>query len=116
MKIFHLNFFSIVFILLVISAFVLVPSFIIQGLWNSIYASNIEDNLSIEVWQAALLWGALVTALYMSGIFQFKLNFKTLDSIDLDSIADPELRSEIEKLKTKMKQEEETKASSEESK
>ena len=43
----------------------------------------------------------------MSGIFQFKLNFKTLDSIDIDSIPDPELREEIKKLKAKAEEEEE---------
>lgn len=64
-----------------------------------------EKDFSIEIWQAALLWGSILTAIYMTGIFQFKLNFKTLDSIDLDQIKDPELRQEIEKLKIKAQEE-----------
>jgi hypothetical protein len=113
MKLFQLNFFGIVLILLVLIGLVLVPSLIIQVLWNSVYASGIERDLSIEIWQAALLWGAVLTLIYMSGIFQFKLNFKTLDSIDLDSIPDKELREEIEKLKIKAKEAEQQKNNNE---
>ena len=57
--------------------------------------------MSIALWQASLLWGALVSLLYATGIFQFKLDFKTLESIDPDSISDPELREEVEKLQLK---------------
>lgn len=109
MKLFQLNFFGVFLILLLILAVILVPSVIIQAFWNSLYSANIERDLSIEIWQAALLWGAILTLIYMSGIFQIKLNFKTLDSIDLDSIPDPELREEIEKLKLKAKEAEKNK-------
>lgn len=101
MKLFQLNFFGIILILLIVLAVIFIPSLIIQSFWNSIYSANIERDLSIEIWQAALLWGAVLTLIYMSGIVQFKLNFKSLDSIDLDSIPDPELREEIKKLKAK---------------
>ena len=107
MKLFQLNFFGI-FVLLVLATVVLVlPSFVIQSIWNSIYGSRLEHEMIIDLWQASLLWGAIVTILYMTGIFSFKLNFKTLDSIDLDSINDPELRAEIEKLKLQAKKAEE---------
>lgn len=86
----------------------------IQAFWNSIYSGSIERDFSIEIWQAALLWGAILTVIYMSGVFQFKLNFKTLDSIDLDSIPDPELRDEIEKLKARAKEAEQAKKDIEE--
>jgi hypothetical protein len=106
MKLFQLNFFGIVLLLIILLASIFVPSLIIQAVWNSIYSVGIERDLSIEIWQAALLWGAVLTLVYMSGVFQFKLNFKTLDSIDLDSIPDPGLREEIEKLKAKAKEKE----------
>ncbi len=60
-----------------------------------------ERDLSIDLWQAALLWGAIMSLLYMSGIFQFKLDFRTIDTIDLDAISDPSLKEEIEQLKLK---------------
>ena len=101
MKLFQLNFFGILLAILLLSAVVLIPSVLIQALWNLIYSGGMERDFSIEIWQAALLWGAILTVVYMSGVFQFKLNFKTLDSIDLDSIPDAELRDEIEKLKAK---------------
>ena len=101
MKLFQLNFFGILLMVLLLAVVILVPSVLIQALWNSIYAGGIERDFSIEIWQAALLWGACLTLIYMSGLVQFKLNFKTLDAIDLDSIPDPELREEIEKIKAK---------------
>ena len=57
--------------------------------------SKILD-LSIEIWQAALLWGAILTLIYMTGIFSFKLSFKTLDSIDLENINDIIKKFQIE--------------------
>ena len=81
-----------------IAVAIVLPSFIIQTVWNLVQAANIDRDLSIEIWQAGLLWGAMLSLLYMSGIFQFKLNFKSLESIDLDTITDPELREEIERL------------------
>ncbi len=101
MKLFQLNFFGILILLLSIVLLVGVPSFLIQAVWNSTCATSMERDLSIDLWQAALLWGALVAALYMTGIFQFKLDFKTIDSIDLDAINDPNLKEEIEQLKLK---------------
>lgn len=104
MKLFQLNFFGILLMVLLLAVVILIPSVIIQAFWNAIYAGGIERDFSIEIWQAALLWGACLTVIYMSGLIQFKLNFKTLDAIDLDSIPDPELREEIEKLKAKVEE------------
>lgn len=101
MKLFQLNFFGIILMILLLTVVILIPSVIIQALWNAVYSGGLERDFTIAIWQAALLWGACLTLIYMSGIVQFKLNFKTLDSIDLDSIPDPELREEIEKLKAK---------------
>ncbi|MDA0771439.1 MAG: hypothetical protein O3C63_00690 [Cyanobacteria bacterium] len=88
---------------MIIAAAVLIalPSFMIQNFWNSIVSANIVKDMSIEIWQASLLWGALVSLLYMTGIFQFKLDFKSLESIDVESINDPELRAEIENMQLK---------------
>lgn len=111
MKLFQLNFFGLLFLLVLLAVLFVLPSFIIQSIWNSIYGSRLEHDMTIDLWQASLLWGAIISILYMTGIFSFKLNFKTLDSIDLDSINDPELRAEIEKLKLQAKKSEEEKKS-----
>ena len=75
----------------------LVPSFIIKTIWNSLYGGFLERDLSISIWQASLLWGAIITLIYMSGIV--RIDFQTIDSIDLDSIESPELREKISELK-----------------
>ncbi len=99
MKMFQLNLFGILILIVSLFLVIVLPSFIIESAWNSIFVADIERDLSINIYQAGLLWGAVLTLIYMSGIFSFKLSFKTLDSIDLDQIQDPELRDEIEKLK-----------------
>ncbi len=99
MKLFQLNFIGILILLLVLVVGIFVPSVIIQNIWNACHHGNLEQNIQIEVWQAALLWGAIVTALQMFGVFSFKFNFTSLEGIDIDSIKDPELREELEKLK-----------------
>ncbi len=101
MKLFQLNFFGILILLASIVLLVGVPSFLIQAVWNSACATSMERDLNIDLWQAALLWGAMLSALYMTGVFQFKLDFRTIDSIDLDAINDPSLKEEIEQLKLK---------------
>jgi hypothetical protein len=116
MKMFQINFSNIFFILLILSLIIVLPSFIIQVLWNSIYATNLERDMSIQVWQAALLWGAFLALLYMTGVVRFKIDLKTLESIDLDNIADPELRDEIEKLKIQAKKAQEEKKKKEQEK
>ena len=108
MKLFQLNFLSIVLLILLVGLLIVVPSFVIENIWNSIFSSSLEQDLSIGIWQAALLWGSILSLIYMTGIFSFKVDFKTLDSIDIDSINDPELREEILKLKQKAKQSDDT--------
>ena len=105
MKIFQFNFFGILILVATLLLLVLVPSYIVQNIWNSMHVLNIDRDMSIELWQAGLLWGAILTAIYMTGILKFKIDFKTLDSIDLDSINDPELKAEIEKLKAQSEEE-----------
>ena len=106
MKIFQFNFLGILIFLAFLALVILLPSYIVQNIWNSIYSVDIERDMSIEIWQAALLWGAILTAIYMTGIFKFKVDFKTLDSIDLSKIDDPELKAEIEKLRSQSQEEE----------
>lgn len=98
---FQLNFFGILILLALGSIFIILPSYIIQNIWNASYATEIDRDMTIALWQASLLWGALVSLLYATGLFQFKLDFKTLESIDPESISDPELREEVEKLQLK---------------
>ena len=89
----------------ILAAIVVLPSYVVQSIWNSLYSFNLERDMTIELWQAACLWIACLSAIYMTGIFKFKVDFKTIDSIDLDSIKDPDLKAEIEKLKAKAKEE-----------
>ena len=97
MKLFQLNLISIILLIAAVTAFILVPSFFLQILWNAVYSNFIERDLTIEIWQASLLWGAIVSAIYLSGLV--RIDFQTIDSIDLDSIEDPELREKIRRLK-----------------
>lgn len=105
MKIFQLNILSILFLLLFVGLGLIVPSFIIQSIWNStLIDSSMERDLSIVIWQAALLWGSLLSLLYTLGVFKLKVDFKTIDSIDLEKIKDPDLKDEIEKMKVDYKE------------
>lgn len=106
MKIFQFNFLGLLILVSFLSVLIVVPSYIVQNIWNAIYSVDLERDMTINLWQAALLWGACLSAIYMTGIFKFKIDFKTLDNIDLDSIKDPELKAEIERLKTKSKEDE----------
>ncbi len=99
MKMIRLNFSSIILLIVVVAVLLALPSLIIQSLWNSAFERALDRDLSIEIWQAAMLWGALLALVYMSGLFRFKVDFKTIDNIDLSQIEDPELRNEIEKIK-----------------
>lgn len=99
MKIFQVNFLSILLFLAVLLIFIGLPSFFIQSLWNSTFQESLTRNMHIEIWQAALLWGAFLSLIYATGIFKFKIDFKSLENIDIDSIDDPALRNEIERLR-----------------
>jgi hypothetical protein len=96
-KLFQLNLISALMLILGLSAFILIPSFFLQVIWNAVYSNFIERDLTIEIWQASFLWGAIVSAVYLSGIV--RIDFQTVDSIDLDSIDDPELKEKILRLK-----------------
>lgn|GEM_PF-2065864 len=90
-----------ILLLVVIAAAVLgLPSLMIQSLWNMAFERSLERDLSISLWQAALLWGALLAAIYMTGIFRLQVDFRTIENIDISDIDDPELRAEIEKIKS----------------
>lgn len=97
MKLFQLNLISALMLVIGLSAFILIPSFFLQVIWNAVYSNFIERDLTIEIWQASFLWGAIVSAIYLSGIV--RVDFQTIDSIDLDSIDDPELKAKILRLK-----------------
>ena len=97
MKLFQLNLISALMLVIGLSAFILIPSFFLQVIWNAVYSNFIERDLTIEIWQASFLWGAIVSAVYLSGVV--RIDFQTIDSIDLDSIDDPELKAKILRLK-----------------
>ena len=99
MKMIRMNFVGILLLLIVAATLVGLPSLIIQSIWNTAFERTIERDMSIAIWQAALLWGALLSMLYMSGIFKLQIDFRTIENIDPQSIDDPELRAEIEKIK-----------------
>ncbi len=94
-----LNFIGIFLLILVGIVAIALPSLIIQSLWNSAFEQALDRDMSIAIWQAALLWGAFLSLLYMSGIFKFQIDFRSIENVDLTEIDDPELRGEIEKIK-----------------
>ena len=107
MKLFQLSILNLLILLLAIAVFVFLPSFFIKVLWNSTYESFLARDLTISIWQASYLWAAIVSLIAMSGVI--KIDFQTLDSIDLDSIDNPDLRQKIQELKEQSKTEEDLK-------
>lgn len=97
MKLFQLNLINFIGLALTVVLFLVLPSFLIKVLWNTIYGGFLERNLSIDLWQASLLWGAALSLVYMSGLV--RIDFQTIESIDLESIDNPDLREKIRKLK-----------------
>jgi hypothetical protein len=94
-----MNFVGILLLLVVAVALIGLPSLIIQSIWNTAFERTIERDMSIVIWQAALLWASLLTVLYSTGIFKFQIDFRTIENVDISDIDDPELRAEIEKIK-----------------
>ena len=103
MKLFQLNLISFLGLALAVILFLVIPSLVIKLIWNGVYGGFLERDLSIDIWQASLLWGAAITLIYMSGIV--RIDFQTIDSIDLDSIDNSDLREKIRKLKEERDQE-----------
>ncbi len=99
MKMIKLNFIGIFLLSLVAILLIGLPSLIIQSLWNSAFERALDRDMSIALWQAGLLWGALLSLLYMTGIFRFQIDFRSIENVDLTEIDDPELRAEIERIK-----------------
>lgn len=59
---------------------VLVPIACIQWAWNSVSAAHMVESLPpINVWQAALLYLAAGTALYLTGWVQIDISMDTAD-------------------------------------
>jgi len=105
MKIFQLNLTNISFLVVLVGLGIVLPSLIIESIWNSSVAINFtERDLHINALQASLLWGSLLTTIYMSGIFKIQIDLKKLDNLDLNNIDDPELKDELQKLKKEAKE------------
>ena len=99
---------SIFLLAIVLGLAVGLPSVIIESIWNGSVASTFtERDLTINVFKASLLWGAILTTIYMSGIFKIQIDFKKLDNLDINDIEDPDLKDEIKKLKEEYKTEKE---------
>lgn len=95
----RMNFVGILLLLIAAAALIGLPSLIVQSIWNTAFERTIERDMSIAIWQAALLWASLLTVLYSTGIFKFQIDFRTIENVDISDIDDPELRAEIEKIK-----------------
>lgn len=92
MKIIKLNSFSTFLIsMLVIGFVILLPIVLIQVAWNETIG-NVYDYLTINFWQAFILWLIVLTILNIAGLFKFKIIFDTKDQ-DEDTI-----RNSIESL------------------
>lgn len=103
MKLFKLDFLGVLFLIVLFFLAIVLPSFLIQIFWNSLLTNYLERDLTINIFQGFLLWASVLTLLYASGIFRFSFMLKSLESIDLNSIDDPELREEIERLRIEAK-------------
>ncbi len=104
MKMIRLNFFGIFLIILVLAALVFLPSLIIQSLWNSAFQRVLDRDFNISLWQATLLWGAAVSLLFMTGLFKFQIDFRSIEKINVDDIDDPDLKQEIQQIKASIQQ------------
>jgi ABC-type multidrug transport system fused ATPase/permease subunit len=109
MKIFKLDLLGIILLIFISLLVIVLPSVLVQFIWNSVVSNHLENNLVINLFQAILLWGAIATLFYITGVFKFGFSFQELEAIDLSTIEDPELRSELEKLKIEAHKKEEEK-------
>ena len=82
MKIYKLNSLTTFFFaFFIIGLVVLLPIVLIETLWNTTVAKTYTD-ISIDFWQALILWLVVLVALNILGIFKFEFAVETHESFD----------------------------------
>jgi len=107
MKIYKLN--SLTTLLssfLIISLVFFLPVILIEALWNSTIGKSYTD-ITINFWQALILWLMVLVVLNILGIFKFEFAVETGDTFDKEKIKkkleslqkSPSEKSETEEVK-----------------
>ncbi|MBI3591264.1 MAG: hypothetical protein HY094_07820 [Candidatus Melainabacteria bacterium] len=86
------------FAILIIAFVVFLPIVLIEALWNSTIAKTYAD-ISIDFWQALILWLIVLVTLNILGIFKFEFAIETQESFDKEL-----LKKKIQNLQKKTKE------------
>ena len=105
MKIYKLNSLTtFLFILFIIGLVIFVPIVLIELLWNSTVGKTYSD-VSINFWQALILWLIVLVTLNILGVFKFEFAIETKDTLDKDL-----LKKKIQNLQAKTEEKPEVKS------
>lgn len=86
MKIYKLNSLTtFLFAFLAIGLVVLLPIVLIELLWNSTVAKTYVD-ISIDFWQALILWLIVLVMLNISGLFKFEFAVEAHETLDKERL------------------------------
>ena len=93
MKIYKINSFTtFLFSFLILGLVVFLPIALIELLWNNTLAKT-YDQLTINFWQALILWLIVLVLLNILGIFKFEFAVEKADTFDKEL-----LRKKLEKM------------------
>ncbi len=82
MKIYKLNSLTtFLFAFLIIGIVVFLPIVLIEALWNSTVAKTYAD-ISIDFWQALILWLIVLVVLNVLGLFKFEFAVERHEALD----------------------------------
>lgn len=86
MKLYKLNSLTtLLFSFLIISLVFFLPVVLIEALWNSSVGKTYTD-ITIDFWQALILWLMVLVILNILGIFKFEFAVQTGDTFDKEKI------------------------------
>lgn len=92
MKIYKLNSLTtFLFAFVVVGLVVFLPIVLIESLWNTTVAKTYTD-ISIDFWQALILWLIVLVLLNIIGIFKFEFAVETHNSIIDDELLNKKLQ------------------------
>lgn len=95
MKIYKLNSLTTFFLAtLVVGLLVFLPVLVIELLWNNTIGKTYTD-ITINFWQALILWLIVLVTLNILGAFKFEFAIETHDSVDKEI-----LKNKIQDLKS----------------
>lgn len=88
---------TILFILLISSLTCILPIALIETLWNTTIAKSFDIN--INLWQALILWLAILVILNIIGVFKFEFAVESIDDLDKEA-----MKKKLEALKNKIEE------------